>query len=70
MHALPVTVLVLSLFYYWFAIADRHIVFLYYHDVGPFVGDTSPFSAVSSSRYWMAGLVSSGMAVVLYTGAS
>lgn len=69
-HALPVAVLVLSLLYYWFAVADRYIVFLYYHDMGPFVPDTSPFSRVTSSRYWMAGLVAGGIVMVLYAGMS
>jgi hypothetical protein len=67
LHALPNTALVLGLFYHWFAVADRYIVFLYYHDMGPFVPDTSPFSAVTSSRYWMAGLVASGAVMVLHT---
>ena len=70
LHALPVTALVLYLFYYWFAIADRYIVFLYYHNMGPRVPDTSPFSDVTSSRYWMAGLVASGMVMVFYTATS
>ena len=43
-HAAPVVVAVLALFYYWFAIADRYIVFLYDHDLGPRVPDTMPFS--------------------------
>ena len=68
--ALPVTVLVLSLFYYWFALADRYRVFLYYHDMGPLVPDTSPFSVETSSRYWMAGLVAAGGVLVLFTGLS
>ena len=55
--AVPVSLLVLSLFYYWFAVADRFFIFLYYHDMGSVVPDTSPFSPVTSSRYWMAGLV-------------
>lgn len=70
LHALPVTVVVLSLLYYWFAIADRYVVFLYEHNMGPFVPDTSPFSDVTSSRYWMAGLVAGGMVMILYTGVS
>jgi len=69
-HALPVSVLVLSLVYYWFAIADRYMVFLYYHDMGPLVPDTSPFSRVTSSRYWMTGLVAGGVVMVSYTGIS
>jgi hypothetical protein len=68
LYALPVTALVLYLFYYWFAIADRYFVFLYYHDMGPRYPDTSPFSVVTSSRYWMAGLVASGAVMVLYVG--
>ncbi|OGO06124.1 MAG: hypothetical protein A2Y73_05770 [Chloroflexi bacterium RBG_13_56_8] len=66
-HAVPLTALILYLLYHWFAIADRYIVFLYYHDMGPLYPDTSPFSAVTSSRYWMAGLVASGAAMMLYT---
>ena len=69
-HALPVTALVIGLFYYWFAVADRYIVFLYYHNMGPRVPDTSPFGFVTASRYWMAGLVASGAVMVLYTAAS
>ena len=69
-HALPVMALVLGLFYYWFAIADRHIVFLYYHDMGPRIPDTSPFSVATSGRYWMAGLVAGGAVLVLHTAAS
>lgn len=66
-HALCVCFLVLGLFYYWFAIADRYIVFLYNHDMGPLYPDTSPFSRVTASRYWMAGLVASGAMLVVYT---
>jgi hypothetical protein len=66
-YALPITALVLGWFYHWFAIADRYIVFLYNHDMGPRVPDTSPFSVVTSSRYWMAGLVASGAILVLHT---
>ena len=65
-HATPLTALVLGLFYHWFAVADRHIVFLYNHDMGPLYPDTSPFSFVTSSRYWMAGLVATGAVMVLY----
>ena len=67
LHGLPVTSLVLILLYYWFGVADRYVVFLYFHDMGPVVPDTSPFSRVTSSRYWMASLVASGLVLVLYT---
>ena len=69
LHALPVSGLILSLFTRWFAVADRYIVFLYNHDMGPLYPDTAPFSRVTSSRYWMAGLVASGAVLLLYTAA-
>ena len=62
LHAAPICLFVLGLFYYWFAIADRYAVFLYDH-----LGAT-PFDAITSSRYWMAGLVASGAVMVAYTG--
>jgi len=67
-YALPIAAIVLSLNYYWFAIADRYIIFLYNHDMGPIVPDTAPFSRVTASRYWMAGLVASGAIMILYVG--
>ena len=60
------TALVAGPYTYWSAVADRYIVFLYYHDMGPRVPDTTPFSAVTSSRYWMAGLVAGGMVMMTY----
>ena len=66
-HALPIAGLVLALVYYWFAIADRHIVFLYCHNMGPAVPDTTPFSRVTASRYWMSGLVAGGVVLVAHT---
>ena len=47
--ALAITFFQLSLFAYWFGAADRYRIFLYYHDMGPQVPDTSPFSAVTAS---------------------
>jgi hypothetical protein len=41
-HATPVTALVLGLFYHWFAVADRYIVFLYNHD---YITDSDNFFA-------------------------
>ncbi len=70
LFALPVSGVILAQFYYWFAIADRYLVFLYFHDMGPLVTDTSPFSRVTASRYWMAGLVACGMIMLLYTFAN
>src|SRR6056297_2081111 len=66
LYALPACLIILSLFYYWFVIADRNDVFLYYHNMGPRVPDTSPFSFVTASRYWMSGLVASGFVLLIY----
>ncbi len=63
-HAVPVWLFILSLFYYWFAVADRCAVFLYGH-----LGAT-PFDEVTSGRYWMSGLVASGAVVILYATAN
>lgn len=52
--AASVTVVMLGLLGYWFVAAERGRVFLYDH-----LGAT-PFDAVTSSRYWMAGLVAAG----------
>ena len=70
LQALPVATLMLALFSYWFAVADRYAVFLYDHDMGPLYPDTSPFSRVTSSRYWMTGLVVGGMVMVAYAAAN
>ena len=61
--------LLLYLFVLWFALRDRYQIFLYYHDMG--VGfDTSPFGAVTTGRYWMTGLVASGLVSLLYLAAA
>jgi len=60
LHAAPILLFVLSLFYYWFAVADRYAIFLYGH-----LGAT-PFDEVTSSRYWMSGLVAAGFVMVGY----
>jgi len=70
LFSVAISVLYLYLFYHWFAVADRYNLFLYYHDMGPLVPDTSPFSYVTTSRYWMAGLVAGGAVLILYTGVS
>jgi hypothetical protein len=60
LHAVPISLFVLALFYYWFAVADRYFIFLYGH-----LGAT-PFDEVTSSRYWMSGLVAAGFVMVGY----
>jgi len=64
--ALGIDALIIGLLTYWFAAADRNRVFLYEHDMGSNVPDTSPFSPVTSSRYWMSGLVAAGVVLILY----
>lgn len=61
-QALWIVGLVLGLFYYWFAVANRYVIFLYTH-----LGAT-PFDAITRSRYWMSGLVAAGFVLVIYTG--
>ncbi len=56
-----ISLLILGLFGYWFGVADRYAVFLYEH-----LG-AAPFDAVTSSRYWMAGLVAAGVVFCLAT---
>jgi len=70
LYVLPALALILGLFTYWFAIANRSVVFLYDHDMGPLVPDTSPFGRVTRSRTWMAGLVASGAVMLLYVAAN
>ncbi len=60
-YAIPVVLLIGGLFYYWFAVANRFIIFLYGH-----LGATY-FEEPTVSRYWMAGFVASGALLVSYT---
>jgi hypothetical protein len=60
-HATAISFFTLGLFYYWFAVADRYMIFLYGHM------EAAPFDDFTSSRYWMSGLVASGAVMVLYT---
>jgi hypothetical protein len=55
-----ISLFVIALYYYWFAIADRYDIFLYNHM------SSKPFDANTRSRYWMTGLVASGAVMVLY----
>ena len=56
--AVPVSLFILGLFYYWFAVADRYAIFLYGHR------DATPFDEPTTSRYWMSGLVACGVVMV------
>ncbi|NLX09988.1 MAG: hypothetical protein GXY36_10065 [Chloroflexi bacterium] len=59
-------VFVTYLYYLWFAVQNRYLIFLYFHDLGPDF-DTTPFGRMTVSRYWMTGLVASGAVMILYT---
>lgn len=69
-HVVLIVGPILGLFVYWFGVADRYRIFLYFHDMGPIYLDTSPFSRVTRSRYWMAGLVADGVVLLIHTGVS
>jgi len=60
--ALAVSGIVIRLFYYWFAQADRYVIFLYNH------AGATPFDDRTVSRYWMSGLVTGGIVLVGYSG--
>ena len=60
LHTAPISLFILGLFYYWFAAGDRYAVFLYEHL------NATPFDEVTSSRYWMSGLVACGAVMVVY----
>jgi hypothetical protein len=64
LHAAFVCLLVLGLFYDWFVVANRSVIFLYGH-----LG-AAPFDKFTSGRYWMSGLVATGAVLILYTTAN
>jgi hypothetical protein len=65
LFAIPIVAFVITLFTTWFAVLDRYLIFLYFHDMGPGF-DTTPFGWVTVSRYWMSGLVAGGAVMVPY----
>lgn len=68
LDATCISLFILGLFYYWYGLANRHVIFLYEHVAGGTAGTPAqPFDETTSSRYWMAGLVASGAVMVLYT---
>ena len=60
LSAALICLFILGLLYYWFAVADRYAIFLYGHL------NATPFDVVTSSRYWMSGLVASGLVMIAY----
>ena len=58
--AAVIATVISSLFWYWFAVANRYHIFLYNH-----LGAT-PFDERTRSRYWMSGLVADGAAFLVY----
>jgi len=66
LEAMFISAFILGLFYYWYGLANRYIVFLYGHTaVG--IPQAQPFDEMTSSRYWMSGLVAAGAVMALYT---
>ncbi len=63
--AAPTSLFILGLFHHWFAVADRYAIFLYGHSA-PGIPLAQPFDAMTRSRYWMAGLVATGVVMVVY----
>jgi len=60
LYAALVVLFMLSLYYYWFALANRHTIFLYDH-----LGAT-PFDSRTVGRYSMTGTVAAGAVMVMY----
>ena len=52
--------IILGLYYYWFVVANRYVIFLYTH-----LG-AGPFDGLTNGRYWMAGFVACGIVMLLY----
>jgi len=66
LFSIAISVFVLALFYYWFGVANRHVIFLYAHTTKG-IPRAEPFDEITRSRYWMAGLVAMGAVLVWYT---
>lgn len=58
LHSLIVSVAVFILYFLWFLVLDRRLIFLYGHR------HTTPFDADTASRYWMTGLVAGGVVLL------
>ncbi|RIL10580.1 hypothetical protein DCC79_07590 [bacterium] len=67
-HGGAVATVVVALAYHWFAVADRHAVFLYGHRDRIGEPAATPFDPVTRSRYWMTGFVAAGVVCVAYNG--
>ncbi|HRJ62455.1 MAG TPA: hypothetical protein PKZ99_14885, partial [Azospirillaceae bacterium] len=59
LEAALISLFILVVYYYWFAVANRYAIFLYGHTADG-IPPAQPFDATTSSRYWMAGLVVAG----------
>lgn len=60
-HSVLISVVILALYYLWFIFFDRRFIFLYGHR------HSTPFDFGTASRYWMTGLVASGVVFIAYT---
>ena len=69
LEAAFISIFILGLFFYWYGQANRHVIFLYGHTtVG--IPRAEPFDEMTSSRYWMYGLVAAGAVMTLYGAAN
>ena len=69
LEAIVISIFILGLFYYWFGLANRYVIFLYGHTADG-IPYAEPFDEMTTSRYWMSGLVAAGAVMVLYTAAN
>jgi hypothetical protein len=61
-HSSFISIVVFALYYLWFVFLDRRLIFLYGHR------HATPFDGINTtSRHWMAGLVASGIILVICT---
>jgi len=67
LHALLPTVIIFGLMVYWYGIADRYGIFLYYHNHTGTLSDVTPLGPATLSRYRMSGLVACGVVLLLNT---
>lgn len=69
LKAIVISIFILGLFYYWYGVVNRYIIFLYGHTTAG-IPPAQPFEKMTSSRYWMSGLVAAGAVMALYTVAN
>lgn len=59
-QAIAISSIIITVYYFWFAIADRSYLFLYGHF------GWGPFHTMTAGRYWMTGFVLSAFITIIY----